>query len=184
MTDTGHGVTIQEAHGITGLSVRTLRRYVKTGKLTVERAPCKFGQQILFSEAELRPIAVSAGGETPGQVAGVPRGGDSPGDSEPVTENPLMAKLEGATFRIGWLEGQLDMTRKALTEGEEARQQREAELLKEKAAVLDLDRSLREERQRRQAAEKEKSALEARLRDFERPWWKRLFRPTSAAAVL
>lgn len=37
-----------------------------------------------------------------------------------------------ATFRIGWLEGQLELTRKMLTEGAEATKQREEALLQER----------------------------------------------------
>jgi len=184
MTDSGQGVTIQEAHKITGLSVRTLRRYVKLGKLTAGRSQGKYGQQILFSEAELRALTPPGGGDRPGQVAMGSRGGDSPPDSDPVTSHPLAAKLEQATYRIGWLEGQLDMTRKALTEGDDIRRQREEALEKSRQDAMELDRYLQDERTRRQAVETRAAALEARVKDLERPWWQRLFRPSAAAAIL
>jgi DNA-binding transcriptional MerR regulator len=176
MTDGGQGVTIQEAQKITGLSARTLRRYVKLGKLTVTRSQCKFGQQILFSEAELRALPAPGSGETPRQVAGALAGRDSPLDSNPLKDHPLVAKLEAATYRIGWLEGQLDMTQKALTEGADSIRQREESLEKARAEVLELDRYLQDERARRQA-------LEARVRELERPWWQKLFRPSTATAI-
>jgi chromosome segregation ATPase len=92
-----------------------------------------------------------------------------------------------ATYRIGWLESRIESMQRALTEGVEAAQKREAEarqeahqkedaIEKERAAVLELDRHLQDERARRQAVEREKVELEARLRELELPWWKKMFR--------
>lgn len=86
------------------------------------------------------------------------------------TKSPLIQ----ATYRIGYLEGQLESARKMLTEGVDAARQRE----------LTLQETLHKEKAKaeRLAAEtelvrRENEELKARIREIEIPWWKKMFRP-------
>jgi hypothetical protein len=175
----------------TGRSERTLRRWIKGGRVPVTYVTVDGKREIRISEGAVRDLVRDTGCQgdvtvpsVAGQVAGQ------------VTVTPeVMERLEQATYRIGWLEGQLDLTRKALTEGAEVSRQREEALKhdcqareealeKERQAVLELDRYLQAERQRRMAVEKEKAALEARVLELELPWWKKMFRPRMNALNL
>jgi len=191
MTDSEGLVTMQEAIKITGLTERTLRRYVKAGKLSVTRAGSKRGVRILFSEADLRTLGASEEADTTGQAGQEPirgdrtkrTGGKLSGDLSVLMEKKD-EEIKQATFRLGWLESRIETMQKALTEGAEAVRLREEALEKARQEAMELDRFLQDERTRRQAVERERAALEARVKELERPWWQKLFRPSSAAAIL
>lgn len=106
-----------------------------------------------------------------------------------ISAADVLARYEIATVRLGWLEGQLEMTRRMLTDGGA----REAELLAqteaERQARVKAEAEaagLAEARQRAEEAERrerqladELAAARARLEQLEleqhQPWWKKLF---------
>jgi DNA-binding transcriptional MerR regulator len=192
MTDSEGLVTMQEAIKITGLTERTLRRYVKTGRLAVTRAGSRTGVRILFSEEDLRRITAPEEADTTGQTGQETIRGDRTKRTGTKLSGEMSAliekkdeELKQATYRLGWLEGRIESMQKALTEGADIVRLREEALEKERQVVLELDRYLQDERQRRMVIEREKAALEARVRELEQPWWRKVLglRPNGFGGV-
>jgi MerR family transcriptional regulator, copper efflux regulator len=141
--------SISEVAGILNLSAKTIRRYIKSGKLPSIKVPTKFGDEYRVTEI---PQALKQEAEAQAQVQGrvviVPAEEQERGlDVQQLYQENmrLAAQLGAATERIRHLEEQLKSQENLLAPARE-----NIRLLEEKVKVLEAP----------------KPGL---------PWWKRIF---------
>jgi MerR family transcriptional regulator, copper efflux regulator len=152
--------SISEAAGLLNLSAKTIRRYIKAGKLSSIKVPTKFGDEYRITEIpEALKQEAAALAVAQAKVDILPKGDNaSPGlDAQQLYQENirLAAQLGAATERIRQMEEQLKFQERQLLPAQERAQQLEGQLkllesLKEKLAQLE--------------------APPPKL-----PWWKRLF---------
>jgi len=119
-------------------------------------------------EVDAQPVSGRSG-----QVEVVMSGPEPREAANTITAGEILARYESAAVRLGWVEGQLEMTRKMLGDGgqrvEELRRQEE-----------ELRRRLESETEARRLAETRAAEAQARLEVLERlaqrSWWHKLFR--------
>lgn len=201
MADNGHPddrlVTLEEAAKICGKSVRSIRRWAKSGKLAVSHESTKYGKRTMIYASAITAVSSDMSLENDR--------GD--GQGRTLTQDNRAGGVQArdineAHYRIGWLESRVDMLTKALTEGagmsrlreealEEARQrseQKTEETAKLALALARAERELETARietaklaEEKTAIEQEKERLKVQLREEEqKPWWKRLWRSKGA----
>jgi MerR family copper efflux transcriptional regulator len=112
----GQGMSIAQAAKTLGVSARTIRRYIKAGKIQAELVNGHFGEeyQILELPAELYPTKAdsqtSTSGQGPGQTSGQALGQAIDIIRELQEKNlALAAQLGAATERIRNLETQVKL---------------------------------------------------------------------------
>jgi MerR family transcriptional regulator, copper efflux regulator len=141
--------SISEVAGILNLSAKTIRRYIKSGKLPSVKVPTKFGDEYRVTEIpEALKQEAEAQARVPGRVDIVPaEEAENVLDAQQLYQENirLAAQLGAATERIRHLEEQIKSQENLLAPARE-----NLRLLEEKVKVLE--------------------APKPRL-----PWWKRLF---------
>jgi MerR family transcriptional regulator, copper efflux regulator len=151
--------SISEVAGILNLSAKTIRRYIKSGKLPSIKVPTKFGDEYRVTEIpEVLKQEAAAQAQVQGQgrvdvvtAEEQDRGLDS---QQLYQENMrLAAQLGAATERIRHLEEQLKAQENLLMPAKES-----VRLLEEKIKMLEAPKP--------EAPRPETPRL---------PWWKRLF---------
>lgn len=180
-------ISIKEAAELAGVSKDTIRRNLKQGVLQGVLHKGKYGQEYRiykdFFEQWLNSRGVHAYSALQEVLEGVPIAANSNthGQQPFLQEVPMgdatglpkvLEKLEQAMFRVGWLEGQLDLTKKLLTEGQDTIKQREENFIKEKVELEDKLK-YKEELLIKEKEEKEKLKRELLFRGI--PWWKKVF---------
>lgn len=91
-------LTLRDAAERTGLSVTTLRRYIRSGKLHADKTPGRYGPEYTLSIASLEQAGV-----------GVPAGNGGPPPAPPSAGSTALAAPQGsaaqppAAPRAGWL---------------------------------------------------------------------------------
>jgi len=94
-------VTIKEAAAILGASEKRIRRMVKSGQLRADLRPGKYGDTYRIDRAAL-PTSLP-----PGQTQAPPGAGDTrTADLLAALLKDTQTRLEGATVRLGQLEGE------------------------------------------------------------------------------
>jgi excisionase family DNA binding protein len=191
----GKMLTIEQASQKLGVSTKTIRNYLKQGRLTFQKVPTGKGphQYLIHADSLGTPLGISSTNvfqveqQLEAQV------------EEQVEDLKRQSPLIQATYRIGYLEGQLELSRKMLTEGETFRQ---SALLEKEQALQDKEKALAEKKElelqvhslmsgiqekdqelekKRQLEDEvsrlssERAALAARVAELELPWWKKLF---------
>jgi excisionase family DNA binding protein len=169
-----------------GVSVRTVRDWVKRGKVESTVIKGRKGKsEYRFTEEEVKKIR----GRNEGSFTSLEVKGEVQPKETPFTSSPVQDPLQQAVFRIGWLEGQLELYKRMLTEGSETVRAREEEMIStrrkaeekaEEAARLvtekaEIENKLIRARDETEGVRLEKEALAVRIRELERPWWKRWF---------
>lgn len=147
---------LTELCALTGLHKNTIRSYVREGRVESKKVKGKYGLEIIISHNSLSGVGITINGADKNSMLVDDSGSDTDRDnklgeklfnikgSDGIKENPyistniykdIMSKYEQAVYRSGWLEGQLDTTRKLLMESQETIRQREEILIKEKTAA-------------------------------------------------
>lgn len=186
-----------------GKTERQVYRYIQKGRvtaLTPEETGLP-GVRILQSELDRYLARFGGAPGTPGWVRPTSFTGDSMEDSaeeyvsaeaEPIEEPPApvltvpLERHEAAVMRLGYLESQLEQSRKMLTEGDaqgsglkQRLEELEAALKAAEVEVLRASVKAETEADIRAEAEGRARQLAVRLEEAERraaaPWWKRLF---------
>lgn len=198
---------LTEASILTGLHKNTIRGYVKIGKVEAKKENGKYGLETIISHNSLVKAGITIDDKDKnallwdGKVKSIGRDNIS-GDGMPnvngFTEdkkNPyipsnfykeIMLKYEQATYRTGWLEGQLETTKRLLTEGQEAIRQREESLIKERVKIEErlkheeeekenLEQEILKIKEETERIKKEKEELTRILLFKNTPWWKKAF---------
>jgi MerR family copper efflux transcriptional regulator len=161
--------SIAEAAALLNLSAKTIRRYIKSGKLPSVKVPTKFGDEYRITEIpeELRQEA-AAQAEVRASVDIVPsEETNTKLDAQLLyQENIRMAaQLGAATERIRQLEEQLKQQENQLAPTQERVRQLEGQL-----KLLE-------------ALENQLRLLEAPKEQPRQPWWKRLFGAKQSSAA-
>lgn len=154
--------SISEAATLLKLSAKTIRRYIKSGKLPSTKVPTKFGDEYRVTEIpEALRQEAAAQAEAQAKVDIIPANGeDSQLDAQKLYQENirLAAQLGAATERIRQLEDQLKEGANRLSPVQERVQVLEGQ--------LKLFESIGEQLK----------LLEAPKEPPRRPWWKRIFR--------
>ena len=149
--------SISEVAGILKLSAKTIRRYIKAGKLPSIKVPTKFGDEYRVTEIpEALKQEAAAQAQIQSRMDVVPAGEAEKGlDAQQLYQENmrLAAQLGAATERIRHLEEQLKLQDNQLTPAKE-----NVRLLEEKIKLLEA------------APPPPAPAPAPRL-----PWWKKLF---------
>lgn len=104
-----------------------------------------------------------------------------------VSAAEMLVRYEAAAMRLGWVEGQLDMTRRMLTDGGQQQAEMQARLEAEREGRVCAEReaaAAADVRHRAEAAERRERELAAELEatrarlavleeEKKRPWWRR-----------
>jgi MerR family copper efflux transcriptional regulator len=153
--------TITEAAELLNLSAKTIRRYIKSGKLPSVKVPTKFGDEYRVTEIpEELKLEAAAQAEAQSRVSIVPVDDSSMKlDAQQLyQENIRMAaQLGAATERIRQLEEQIKIQEGLLTPARER--------------VRELERQM----QVLESLEGQIKLLEAPRTQPKMPWWKRIF---------
>jgi excisionase family DNA binding protein len=153
--------SISEAAEILKLSAKTIRRYIKAGKLPSVKVPTKFGDEYRITEIPetLRQEAkAQAEAESKTEIVAVDEKGNALDPQKLYQENMrLAAQLGAATERIRQLEEQVKVQLEQL-EGPKT------PLL----AAPDQDNLVK-------ALEENLKLVQEQLKQSRRPWWKKLF---------
>jgi MerR family transcriptional regulator, copper efflux regulator len=144
--------SISEVAGILNLSAKTIRRYIKSGKLPSVKVPTKFGDEYRITDIpEPLKLEAEAQAKVQGRVDIVPAEEQETGlDAQMLYQENirLAAQLGAATERIRHLEEQIRSQENLLAPARE-----NIRLLEEKVKILETP-----------------EPAPPRL-----PWWKRLF---------
>jgi hypothetical protein len=95
---------------------------------------------------------------------------DLPPASPTSTGLVSLERYEAAVLRLGWIEGQLDMTRRMLTDGGQREAELQRQLEQEAQARLQAQEEAQQLQQRLEEERCQRLSLEERLK----PWWRRL----------
>jgi predicted site-specific integrase-resolvase len=95
------GYTLREAAQALGVSMITIRRYIKSGKLKARLVPSKFGDSYIVEDLPVRP---------------------SSGDTQPV--QPLINRIEQLSQEVGYWKAKAEMLQERLLLLEPPRQTR------------------------------------------------------------
>jgi MerR family transcriptional regulator, copper efflux regulator len=159
--DNSVSYSISEAADLLNLSAKTIRRYIKAGKLPSIKVPTKFGDEYRITEIpEALKQEASEQAEAQGKTEVVPAGDSSPAlDAQQLYQENvrLAAQLGAATERIRQLEDQVKNSTVQIAPGTE------------KPLLLEGEVKLY------QALEDNIKMLKEQLQQFKRPWWKKLF---------
>jgi len=159
--DNGVSYSISEAAELLNLSAKTIRRYIKAGKLPSTKVPTKFGDEYRITEIpEVLKQEASAQAEAQGktEIISAEDNANSLDAQQLYQENVrLAAQLGAATERIRQLEDQVKNTNAQITQGTE------------KPLLLEGEVKLY------QALEDNIKMLKEQLQQSQRPWWKKLF---------
>lgn len=183
-----------------GKTERQVYRYVKKGRVAALMPEETGLPGVRIPEAELEKFHQRFGApDTSGWVrprVGAPRAEWEDGLEESVETEPAEApspslvvpleRHEAAVMRLGYLESQLEQTRRMLVEGDRQESDRlqrletlEADLQSAQTEVLRAQVKAEVEAEARAEAESRARSLALRLEEAERqaraPWWKRLF---------
>jgi MerR family copper efflux transcriptional regulator len=154
--------SISETANLLKLSPKTIRRYIKSGKLPSIKVPTKFGDEYRVTEiSEALRQEAAAQAEAQAKVDIIPaNGGQSQLDAQTLYQENirLAAQLGAATERIRQLEEQLKEHVNRLAPVQERVQVLEGQ--------LKLFQSIGEQLKQ----------VEAPKEAPRRPWWKRIFR--------
>ena len=160
--ETATSYSISEAAVLLKLSAKTIRRYIKAGKLPSTKVPTKFGDEYRITEIpeELKQEALAqAAVEASVDIVTVEDQDDKLDAHSLYQENiRLAAQLGAATERIRQMEEQLQLQQNLLAPANEK--------------VLQLEKQL----QLIESVEQHLKLLEAPKSHPKLPWWKRLFR--------
>jgi excisionase family DNA binding protein len=148
-------LTVEEAAKILRVSTRTLRRYVKEGKVDHRRVQGKFGEELRFNEEEIRQTAreMSHGADRAYQEGPDDRGNDANGTDYLSTSElwkayeSLQAEYRNAAAQIGFLKARAEEVPK-LAERAESLQKQKEQTEAEKAQLEEARSKLKEELQR------------------------------------
>ncbi len=158
--------SISEAAELLNLSSKTIRRYIKSGKLPSTKVPTKFGDEYRITEIpEALKQEALAQAEVESRVDVIPASEQGPKlDTQQLyQENIRMAaQLGAATERIRQLEEQLKLQESQIAPANERIRQLESQ--------LKLLESIREQMRQLEAPKETPPPPPLRL-----PWWKRLF---------
>lgn len=154
------GLSLVEVAQITGLSLRTLRRHIKEGKLSFHYVTGKKGREIRVKRENL-PVTPK------GRMATSDTGDTIRRKMSPLNKR-LQEELNGLQWRFAVLQGRYEEVTKALTEGQEVTTRREETL---KALAVEVERLKNE----KEALAREKETLALDMAKLRRPWWKKLF---------
>lgn len=159
--ETTTSYSISEAAVLLKLSAKTIRRYIKAGKLPSTKVPTKFGDEYRITEIpeELKQEALAqAAVEASVDIVTVEGPEDKLDAHSLYQENiRLAAQLGAATERIRQMEEQLKLQQNLLAPANEKIQQLEKQL------------------QLVESVEQHLKLLEAPKAPPKLPWWKRLF---------
>lgn len=159
--DNSVSYSISEAADLLNLSAKTIRRYIKAGKLPSTKVPTKFGDEYRITEIpEALKQEASEQAEAQGNTEVVPAGeGNAPLDAQQLYQENvrLAAQLGAATERIRQLEDQVKNAAVQI------------------AAGTDRPLLLEGEVKLYQALEDNINMLKEQLQQSQRPWWKKLF---------
>lgn len=159
--DNSVSYSISEAADLLNLSAKTIRRYIKAGKLPSTKVPTKFGDEYRITEIpEALKQEASEQAESLSKTEVVPAGeGAAILDAQQLYQENvrLAAQLGAATERIRQLEDQVKNTVPQITPGTE------------KPLLLEGEVKLY------QALEDNIKMLKEQLEQSQRPWWKKLF---------
>lgn len=182
-SNNGKLITVEEAANRLNVSVRTTWKYVKANALrTTREFNEKKRRRVMVFEDSLSEFLCKNSKESPGALQSTSENlqGDVRAGSGIYSKDEALIQ---ATYRIGWLESQLETTKKMLTEGEAHRQQREEDLRvkSEEVARLATEKTLMEAELARTRDEagrihREKEILAAQIKELRLPWWKRWFK--------
>ena len=199
--DSGTGGTylsVKEIAELLNVSERTIRNYIKAGKLTMEKVPFPGGFRYRVSRESLenfdgKTSTLSRGVESGfnGKFPGV----SSSGEVETISYKALYEKLEEkhnileAELRnksefIGALQERLNNERKLLTDRAQSLIEKEAQVIEYKAGIQERESKIREiedtaraEIERIRQEFKQEQDIRAKMEaELKKPWWKRLFR--------
>jgi excisionase family DNA binding protein len=87
------GYTLREAAQALGVSIVTIRRYIKSGKLKAKLVPSKFGESYIIEDL---PLPAKA----------------SPDDTQPV--QPLINRIEQLSQEVGYWKARAEMLQERL----------------------------------------------------------------------
>lgn len=105
-----HGLTIAEAAKLLGVSPRTVRRFIKSGKIRAELVPGSFGKEYRIPELPPGLLRQKPVDDTPGQTRSQNYGQVMDMMRELQDKNlTLAAQLGAATERIRSLENQIKL---------------------------------------------------------------------------
>jgi MerR family copper efflux transcriptional regulator len=153
--------SISEAAELLKLSAKTIRRYIKSGKLPSIKVPTKFGAEYRITEIpEALRQEAAAQAEAQAKVDIIPaNSGDSQLDAQQLYQENirLAAQLGAATERIRQLEEQLKEHANSFAPVQERVQALESHL----KLIESIGDQLK--------------LLEAPRQPPRRPWWKRIF---------
>jgi len=161
--ETATSYSISEAAALLKLSAKTIRRYIKAGKLPSTKVPTKFGDEYRITEIpeELRQEALAqAEAESRVDVISADDRDEDKLDSQLLYQENirLAAQLGAATERIRQLEDQLKAQENLLTSGNDK--------------VLQIEKQLK----LLESVEQQLKVLETpKPVPPKLPWWKRLF---------
>lgn len=147
-------IDVDQAAEILGVSTRTIRRYVKEGKIDHRRVQGKFGEELRFNEEELRQLArTMSNGVGKGRQAsqdssvnGV-KGSRTQGLSPEAlwqAYQELQAEYRNAAAQIGFLRSRAEEVPK-LAERAESLQKQKEEAEKARAAAEEEKKNLAKE---------------------------------------
>ena len=88
-----NGYTLREAAQALGISIVTVRRYIKSGKLKARLVPSKFGESYVIEDM---PLSTKP----------------SPGDTQPV--QPLINRIEQLSQEVGYWKAKAEMLEERL----------------------------------------------------------------------
>jgi MerR family transcriptional regulator, copper efflux regulator len=162
--ETATSYSISEAAALLKLSAKTIRRYIKAGKLPSIKVPTKFGDEYRITEIpeELKQEALAqAEAEARLEIVPADERDDDKLDSQQLYQENirLAAQLGAATERIRQLEDQIKSQENLLAPVNDRAQQMEEKQAK-------LMESLEQHLKMLEAPKSEAPKL---------PWWKRLF---------
>jgi excisionase family DNA binding protein len=124
-------LSVKEAAACAGVSRHTIRRLLMQGLLQGVAQAGKYGKEYRIYRDSLqkwmegKPVhapghAPAAPGADPAQASAGTRLHRVPAPGHAPAPHVILERYEQAVHRVGWLEGQLEMTRRMLTEGQEA----------------------------------------------------------------
>ena len=161
--ETATSYSISEAAALLKLSAKTIRRYIKAGKLPSTKVPTKFGDEYRITEIpeELKQEAIAqAAAEARVDIVSAEDRDDEKLDSQQLYQENirLAAQLGAATERIRQLEAQIKAQENLLAPANDK--------------VLQIEKQLR----LLESMERQLKVLEApKAAPLKLPWWKRLF---------
>lgn len=153
-------IDVDKAAEILGVSTRTVRRYAKDGKIDYRRVQGKFGEELRFSEKELRQLANDrSNGTDKSSQATEDKSGNGVNSGSALNAQALwrayqelQAEYRNAAAQIGFLRNQAEEVPK-LTERAESLQKQKEEAQQAKVNAeqkkAELEATLAEERRER-----------------------------------